>query len=180
MIIACKKKDSETDKPLTENNNEEEEEEEEEGTLTILSDGSQTFSGNLSGGEIISDLSWAWNSSMACFVEPVDDQYKGNHVFYQINLPEASIIDIYLTPNNSSDQIALYGYSKGAGNTDVPPNIYSSISCEADPSNSNGATTGDRHIYFNATTNPYSVIIGVAGAEGFTSGGYSIEIVIES
>ena len=148
--------------------------------LTSLSEGSQTFTGNLSEGKIISDLSWAWNSSMACFVETAKNQYKGNHVFYQIDIPDHTTIDIYLTPTNSNDQIALYGYSKGAGDKTIPPNISSCVSCEADPSNSNGATTGDRHIYLNAVNNPYSIIFGVAGAEGVTSGAYTVEIVVQS
>ena len=62
----------------------------------------------------------------------------------------------------------------------LPPDITSSVSCEADPSNSNGSTTGERHIYLNAVNNPYAIIFGVAGAEGTTSGEYSIEIVVKS
>lgn len=176
ILFACKKKDDETNNDPAPNDNNIDQNDD----LTILPNGSQTFTGNLSNGEIVSDLSWAWNSSMACFVETVKDQYKGNHVFYQVDLPVNSTMDIYLTPNSSSSQIALYGFSKGANSTDIPPNVTSSVSCEADPSNSNGATTGNRHIYFNAINNPYSVIIGVAGAEGVLSGGFEIEIVIES
>lgn len=148
--------------------------------LTTLSEGSQTFTGNLSSGAILSDLSWAWDSGMACFVEPVKNQYEGKHVFYRIALPENSTIDIYLRPTNASHEMSLYGYSKGAGSSDLPPSISSCVSCEASPSANGLPTTGEQHIYLNAVTNPYSIILGVAGADGLTSGAYEVEIVVES
>lgn len=147
--------------------------------LTELPDGDQTFTGNLSTGEILDDLSWAWSSSMACFVEPGKSWFKGNHVFYQIDLPTQSTIDIYLNATNASDDIAIYAYSKGAGSTTIPPNITSCVSCEAAPSNST-PINGEKHLYLNATTNPYSVIIGVAGAESLTTGEFTITIDVES
>ncbi|MFK8038303.1 MAG: hypothetical protein AB8B74_08445 [Crocinitomicaceae bacterium] len=147
--------------------------------LTELPDGDQTFTGNLSTGEKLSDLSWAWNSSMACFVEPGKSWFEGNHVFYQIDLPTQSTIEITLNSTNSSDDIALYAYSKGAGSKVIPPNISSCVSCEASPSNST-AIPGQKYVYLNATTNPYSIIIGVAGATGLTSGEYTISIDVES
>ncbi|MFD1552826.1 hypothetical protein DNU06_08315 [Putridiphycobacter roseus] len=147
--------------------------------LTELPDGDQTFKGNLSNGEKLSDLSWAWNSSMACFVEPGKSWFEGNHVFYQIDIPKQTTIDIFLNATNSSDDIAIYAYSKGAGDKTIPPNISSCVSCEAAPSNSY-AITGEKHLYLNATTNPYSIIIGVAGATGLTSGEYTISIDVES
>ncbi|MFK8045573.1 MAG: hypothetical protein AB8B72_08760 [Crocinitomicaceae bacterium] len=147
--------------------------------LTELPDGDQTITGNLSNGEILSDLSWAWNSSMACFVEPGKSWYEGNHVFYQIDLPEKSTIEIYLTATNPADDIAVYAYSKGAGDRTIPPNVTSSVSCEASPSNST-AINGEKYLYLNAVNNPYSIIIGVAGATGLTSGEYTLKIDIES
>jgi len=147
--------------------------------LIELPDGDQTVTGNLSNGEVLSDLSWAWNSSMACFVEPGKSWYEGNHVFYQIDLPAKSTIEIYLTATNPSDDIAVYAYSKGEGDKTIPPNVTSSVSCEASPSNST-AINGEKYLYLNAVNNPYSIIIGVAGATGLTSGEYSLKIDIES
>ena len=64
-VTSCKKKEVEKEEAenQTPTNN--------VSDLKELPNGSQTFTGNLSSGKIISDLSWAWNSSMACFVEPV-------------------------------------------------------------------------------------------------------------
>jgi len=176
LFMACQKETEEE-----ESAQEQEQNQDPSGSsLTQLPAGDQTFTGNLSDGEMLSDLSWAWNSSMACFVATVENQYEGNHVFYQFDLPEQSTLDIYLTPDDPNAEIALYGFSKGAGSLAVPPDVTSCVSCEADPSNTNFPTTGDRHIYLNAITNPYSVIIGVAGSNGTTSGGYTIEIDVES
>jgi hypothetical protein len=171
LTLACKK--------------EEEKEKEEEPTTVVVSkitelpDGDQTFKGNLSTGEILTDLSWAWSSAMACFVEPGKAWFEGNHVFYQIDIPKQSTIDIYLNASNASDDIAIYAYSKGAGDKTIPPNIASCVSCEAAPSNST-PITGEKHLYLNATTNPYSIIIGVAGATGVTAGEFTITIDVES
>lgn len=140
----------------------------------------QTFSGSLDKGDVLSDLSWAWTSNMACFVETVKDQYKGKHVFYKIEIPAHSTIDIYMTPNESGAEMALYGYSKGAGDETIPPNITSCVSCESSPSNSNGAKTGEQHVYFNAINNPYAVIFGVAGADGISAGSFEVTIDVEN
>lgn len=147
--------------------------------LIKLPNGDQTITGNLSNGEVLNDLSWAWNSSMACFVEPGKSWFEGSHVFYQIDLPENSTIDIFLDAANSSDDIALYAYSKGAGSTQIPPNISSSVSCEAQPSNS-APVNGQKTVSLNAINNPFSIIIGVAGSAGLTSGEYTLTIDIES
>ncbi len=168
-FTACKKKDDEVDEPKPSIGSK----------LIELPDGDQTFKGNLSNGEKLSDLSWAWNSSMACFVEPGKSWYEGNHVFYQIDIPDHTTIDIYLNATNSSDDIAIYAYSKGAGDKTIPPNITTCVSCEAAPSNST-PITGEKHLYLNAVNNPYSIIIGVAGATGVTSGEYTVTIDVES
>lgn len=144
--------------------------------LTALPAGDQTVTGNINTGEILSDLSWAWNSSMACFVEPGKEWFEGNHVFYQIDLPEQSTIEITL---DSDEDIALYAYSKGAGSMVIPPDISSCVSCEASPSNST-AIPGQKYVYLNATTNPYSIIIGVAGKANLTAGEFTMNIDVES
>ncbi len=171
FFTACKKEE--------EKEEEQKEQEPAMTKLTELPDGDQTIKGNLSSGEILNDLSWAWNSSMACFVEPGKSWFEGNHVFYQIDLPTQSTIDIYLNATNSSDDIAVYAYSKGAGSKVIPPDVTSSVSCEAAPSNST-PITGEKKISLNATTNPYSIIIGVAGSKGLTSGEFTLTIDVES
>ncbi|GLR15678.1 hypothetical protein GCM10007940_02930 [Portibacter lacus] len=149
--------------------------------LTKLeSKASQTVSGNISGGKILGTLDWAWSSSNACFVEPAESRYQGKHIFYQIELPTNSIIKISLIPNDASTAMGLYAYSKASGNVTFPEDLNSAVTCEADPSNNNGRQTGNRSVELNAISNPYSIMIGVAGAEGVEDAGFKLEIEIES
>lgn len=142
--------------------------------------GSQTVSGNIANGEVLGGLSWAWSSSNACFVEPAESRFLGKHIFYQIELPTNSIITIKLIPDDASVAMGLYAYSKAAGNITFPEDLNSAVSCEADPSNNNGSQTGSRSVELNAISNPYSVMIGVAGAEEVLEAGFTLEIEIVS
>ena len=45
-----------------------------------------TVAGNLADGKIMEDLSWAANSSNACFVSFQNPKFRGNHVFFAIVL----------------------------------------------------------------------------------------------
>lgn len=154
--------------------------EENGGYIALESKSAQSISGNISSGEMLSSLDWAWSSSNACFVEPADSRYQGNHVFYQIELPTNSIITIKLIPSDPSKAMGLYAYSKAAGNVTFPENLNSAVTCEADPSNNNGSQTGNREVELNAISNPYSVMIGVAGAVEVTEAAFTLEIEIES
>lgn len=140
----------------------------------------QSITGNLKDGEQLGTLEWAWNSSVACFVTPVSDWYTGNHVFYQIDLPTQSIITINLVMDDPSAAMSLYAYTKGAGTNLLPEELNSVVSCEADPDANFGSTIGNRTVELNATTNPYSVMIGVAGAEGLSTGAFTLEVIIQS
>ena len=142
--------------------------------------GTQTVTGNIENGEVLGTLEWAWSSSNACFVEPAESRFLGKHIFYQIELPTNSIITIKLIPDDSSVAMGLYAYSKAAGDVTFPEELNSAVTCEADPSNNNGSQTGSRSVELNAISNPYSVMIGVAGAEGVLDAGFTLEIEIVS
>jgi len=148
--------------------------------IVLQSESSQIVSGDLSDGMILNTLDWAWSSNIACFVTPAQDWYKGNHVFYQIDLPTQSIITINLIPDDSSQSMSLYAFTKAAGSTLLPTEISSCVSCEADPNANFGSVIESRSIELNATTNPYSVMIGVAGAENGISGSFKLEVIILS
>lgn len=139
--------------------------------------------GNLSEGEVISDLSWASQSSTACFPATQNAKFKANHVLYHMDLPPKSILNIKLIPDNpEGPAMSLYGYQIGTTNYSVVPELSSAVSCEADHINDRPVRgkveDGTRSLYFNATTNPYNVVIGVTGVEGAT-GGYTLQIELE-
>ncbi len=136
--------------------------------------------GNLSQGTAMPDLSWAWSSSIACFPGTQQKKFNGKHVFFHVNLAPHSIINIKLIPKDKSKNMSLYGYQIGQGKTYMVPNLSSCVSCEADHKwdyPKRGKTQDHtRSISFNAIKNPYTVVIGVAGADGLSSGDFDIQV----
>ena len=60
--------------------------------------GTTTFTANLSNGAIIKDLSWASNSSVACFPATQNKKFSGNHVLHAFDLPPYANVEITVTP----------------------------------------------------------------------------------
>ncbi len=151
--------------------------------IKSLANQTVTVDGTLTTGVKLMDYSWAWNSANACFVETQKSKYTGNHVFYVTDLPRRSILTVTLKPKKSGVNMSLYGYQIGVGQAILPEDLHSSVTCEADHKWDNprrGKTQGDeRIISFNSTTNSYSVVIGVTGADGLTEGDFTLEISLK-
>jgi len=139
-----------------------------------------TFTGNLLTGVKVEDLSWAANSSVACFPATQNSKFTGHHVFHAFQIPAYSVVTIKLTPADAKANFSLYGYQVATTNYAVVPNLTSCTSCEADYKwdNPKKGETQDhtRSITFNSTTNAYNIFIGVAGAEGLIKGDYTLSI----
>ncbi|MTB51053.1 hypothetical protein [Lewinella sp. W8] len=141
-----------------------------------------TYSMDLKEGIIMEDLSWAWSSQNACFVEPRVEYFRGNHVLFTTEIPAYSTMVIRVIPEDPSDNMSLYAYSGGGGA--LPPELYSCVSCEADfhqerPSRSRPNPDHTRSVELRAVTRPYPVTIGVAGATGVLEGKFSLEISVK-
>ncbi|MBN1253417.1 MAG: hypothetical protein JXR51_15755 [Bacteroidales bacterium] len=137
-------------------------------------------SGDLFDGEIIDDLSWAWNSSVACFPATQKQKFTGNHVLYCTNLPSKSEMYITVEPEDKDADFSIYAYSIGKTNYSVVPNLFSCVSCEAehkwDRPKVGKTQDHTRQIRLNAIKNPYNVVIGVVGGNGLKSGKYKLSI----
>jgi len=143
---------------------------------------SLVYSLDLKEGALIEDLSWAWNSSVACFIGPRQEFFKGNHVFFQTQLPARSTMEILLVPDDPNSNMSLYAYSGSADR--LPPNLTRCVSCEADyhrerPSVNRPNPDHRRTVELRAVNNPYTVTIGVAGAAGVTEGSFKLQITIK-
>lgn len=140
--------------------------------------------GNLNQGRIISDLSWASRSSVACFPATQNAKFRGNHVLYWTKLPQYSEMYIKLIPKNKNLNMSLYAYSVGVNNYSVPPKLYSCVSCEADHKwdrPQKGKTQDHtRSVYLNAVNSPFNVVIGVVGSGVLREGDFTIEIKLKS
>lgn len=142
--------------------------------------------GDLLTGTIMEDLSWAWNSSIACFVAPRRNRFTGNHVLYSCDLPKYTEYEITVIPEDKNANFSIYAYQIGqvsASNT--VPNLQRCIRCEADfkwEYKRRGKTQDHTRTVKDilAINNPYQVVIGVVGAEGLTSGAYTLKIISKS
>ena len=142
--------------------------------------------GDLSDGATMEDLSWAWNSSNACFVEPRKDRFTGHHVLYTCELPKYTEYEITVIPEDETANFSIYAYQVGkvsAANT--VPNLARCIRCEADfkwEYNRRGKTQDHTRTVTDilAINSPYQVVIGVVGAEGLASGAYTLRITSKS
>jgi len=143
-----------------------------------------SFSGDLSKGKIIKDLSWAARSSTACFPGTQNKKFRGKHVLHGFKIPPYSEVVITVIPNNKSANFSIYGYQVGSTSYPVVPDLSSCVSCEAEHKwdyPKRGKTQDHtRSIKFNSIKNPYNIFIGVAGAEGVTTGKYTLKIDLKS
>ncbi len=140
--------------------------------------------GNLANGFLMNDLSWAWNSSVACFPETQEEKFTGRHVLYQIDLPAYTSLEIRVVPQDRRANFSLYAYEVGkVKSSNTVPNLSRCIRCEADHESDHTRRGGQDHTRtvtdILALRNPYQVVIGVAGAKGLQQGGYELQIKVK-
>lgn len=151
-------------------------------TYLKLEGNSGSFRDSLPTGFIMEDLSWAWNSSNACFVEHQKKKFSGNHKLYIVDLPKYSEMEVTLIPKDKNANMSLYAYEVGKVSADnLVPNLSRCIRCEADfkwdrPVKGKSQDHTRKVSNLVAINNPYQVVIGVAGADGLKEGSYAIEI----
>lgn len=142
-----------------------------------------SYQGNIADGEKLSDLSWAANSSVACFPATRNQKFSGNHTFYTTTIPKRSEMFIKVIPKNKNHNLSVYAYLVGEQNQQLPPNLNSCITCEADfkwDYKRRGKTQDHtRMVRLNAINNPYKVVIGVVGAEGLTEADFTLQIQLK-
>ena len=146
--------------------------------------GITTFTGNLSNGFMINDLSWASSSSNACFPATQNHKFTGKHVLHAFKIPPYSEVYVTVIPKNKNANFSIYGYQVGTSNYSVVPNLSSCASCEAehkwDYSKKGKTQDHTRTIRFNSTNHSYNIFIGVTGADGLAEGEYTLEVNLKS
>jgi hypothetical protein len=149
--------------------------------VTAKANDSVTTSGDLAKGKIIEDLSWAANSSNACFVATQNLKFRGNHVFYATTIQPHSILTITVKPTDDKADLSIYAYMSGMDDHYLVPNLPQCITCEADfkwdGKWKNKVQTSERKVEFNNPTNgPYNILIGVAAPKGVITGEFALKI----
>lgn len=147
---------------------------------------SGVITGNIADGVQI-PMRWAESSSVGLVPGTRFEQFNGNQVFYRITLPEASVINLKLIPTEGK-KINLYALRQSMNPPhEVPPNVTSAISARASYpmyANTGGGQrvsnpdNGHREISLMSINDPYSILVGVSGAEGETEGQFHLMIEI--
>lgn len=150
-----------------------------------IPNGEVFYKGNLSDGQPLSDLSWAWSSANACFPETQKQKFTGNHVFFSGIIPKYSEMTVTVIPDDANADFSVYAYEIGATRNDLVPNLSSCIRCEADHKWDRpkaGKTQDHTRTVTDlvAINTPYKVIIGVTGANGLASGGFTLKVSMKS
>ncbi len=145
-----------------------------------------SYVGNLNEGTEMNDLSWAWNSSVACFPETQKSKFTGKHLFFTGIIPKYSEMTVTVIPNDPTKNMSIYAYEIGVNNTSLVPNLTQCIRCEADhfqerdfvgrPPQDHTRTVGD----LIAINRPYRVVIGVTGAEGLEEGDFVLKVSMKT
>ncbi|MFM2138109.1 MAG: hypothetical protein RJA57_416 [Bacteroidota bacterium] len=138
--------------------------------------------GDLSTGAPMEDLSWAWNSSNACFPGTQASKFRGHHKFFAVTLGPRSEMRISVTPDDAKSDLSLYAYSIGGSEYRLVPNLSQCITCEADhkwdrPVRGKVQTSERKVSFQNPTKNTYNVLIGVSGPAAATAGTFQLKVV---
>lgn len=154
-------------------------------TIESKANDSVIVSGDLANGALMEDLSWAANSSNACFPATQNLKFRGNHVLYATSIPPRSILTISVAPTDANGDLSIYGYMMGNTEYRVVPNLPSCISCEADHKWDGKwkgkVQTSERKIEFqNPTQNTYNIVIGVSAPKDITSGKFNLKLKLKS
>lgn len=144
------------------------------------------YSGDLSEGIVLNDLSWAWNSSNACFPETQKNKFTGKHLFFTGVIPKYSEMTVTVIPNNPNTNLSLYAYEIGVNSSDLVPNLPSCIRCEVDHKRERNFVGKPPQDHTRTVTNlvainnPYRVVIGVTGADALSEGAFTIKIAMKT
>lgn len=150
--------------------------------IELQKDGSVSIEGNLSDGIDMPDLSWAWNSAVACFPATQASKFTGHHVLYGLDLPAYTELEISVIPADKSADFSLYAYQVGSiQDNNIVPNLSQCIRCEADHKwdykMKGKVQDHTRHVRnILAINNPYQVVIGVVGSNGVKEGAFTLRI----
>jgi hypothetical protein len=151
--------------------------------VEVTGNTTSSVQGSLKDGVKLKSLDWAWMSSNACFPGTQAAKFTGNHVFYVVDLPPRSIMNVTVKPKKDSTNLSIYGYQIAPDKTIFPEDLQYCVTCEADHKRDflrrGELPTGTRTMRFNAIGNSYKVVIGVAGANDLTEGDFTLEIALK-
>jgi hypothetical protein len=146
-------------------------------TIKSKQNGTVEVTGTISSGQFM-PIRWANSSQAACFPATQNSKFMGNHVFYRVDLPRWTKMNISMQPAKGTD-LNLYAYRTSPKATkNLPPNV-STGAAEASYSYNTPNPGEKESVRFQSGRNEYSIVIGVAGPHKVTSGEFSLSITLE-
>ncbi len=135
------------------------------------------WTGNLEDGAII-DLDWATSGAFGCYPGTETTNFTGNHVWANESLSEGiGDFHVRVNPADPLVDVSLYAIKTGTDGTEFPPDLPSAIACDTSFDRENNGNPGvSEAVTVQGGQNPYRIIVGVAGANGQTSGEYDVEV----
>jgi len=95
-------------------------------------------------------------------------------------MPVYAEMKITVIPDDKNANFSIYAYQVGTANYSIQPNLGSCVACEAehkwDYPKKGKTQDHTRTVELNSLYEPYNVVIGVAGADGLTTGAYTLKI----
>ncbi|MFC7358509.1 hypothetical protein ACFQO1_12480 [Jejudonia soesokkakensis] len=155
-------------------------------SIAHVPNGEIAYEGNLNEGIFLDDLSWAWNSSVACFPATQKNKFTGKHVFFSGIIPKYSEMEVTVIPTDPSLNLSIYAYEVGVNNDAMVPNLSSCIRCEADHKQERNFVGKEPQDHTRKVTNlvtinrPYKVVIGVTGADGLEEADFTLVVKMKT
>lgn len=133
--------------------------------------------GKLDGALPMCEQDFAWSSQVACYPAPQADLYDGAVRMYALELPQAGLLTLRVTPDPGVD-VSAFALQMGTTKFYTPPHVPSAI-CEPSPKknfDTEGGPGRTETIEIVSTKNAYNVLLVVAGAYGAKVGGFTVEV----
>lgn len=145
-------------------------------SVTAVSDGA-AIDADLNEGAAI-DLEWADQADVGCWPGNEHDNFRGTHLFYSTVLPALSTLQVTVTPAAGVD-VSVYLLASGTSQFEMPPGVETASDCEAGYDAPDDSNPGEAEsATLSAGGDAYNVLIGVAGADGHTSGAFTLDVAI--
>ena len=140
-----------------------------------------TVQGKIENGIAMPDLSWAWRSSMACFVGNQAAKFAAKHVIFatQTKLSGIGELTVRVIPKDVNANLSLWVYA--SNDQRLPPAIQSVRSCEADFKWDLAfkGQTQDHTRSIKMGTKSEGIVIGVSGVKEIMAGDFTLEISVK-
>jgi hypothetical protein len=137
-------------------------------------DADEILEGNLADGSTI-DLDWADDSSVACWVGSENQNFNGAHVFFEIDKEDMDDIVVQVDPESGVD-VSIYTLEFAGGDVQTPPDVTSASRCEAAFDQASDSNPGSAESIQLLGFQDRTILLGVAGAGGATSGAFTVKV----